>query len=121
MFVIYVKNLVRRFMDLIQMESIKDYARHAPLKEIKLSTTNILTYTLSRYTIYTQPRDKRLKYMIKQRPIKWKSTLKDWLLKDLEIKPARTDGIIYKRFPQNKTGKFTKEEMDYLIANQIPF
>jgi phenolic acid decarboxylase len=33
--------------------------------------------------------------------------------------PARTDGIIYKRYPTH--GKFTDDEMDYLITNQIPF
>lgn len=36
-------------------------------------------------------------------------------------KPVRSDGIIYKRFPQNKTGKFTDDEMDYLVTNQIPY
>ena len=35
--------------------------------------------------------------------------------------PARTDGFIYKRFPSSRTGKFTEEEMEYLVTNQIPF
>lgn len=50
------------------------------------------------------------------------TTLSDMLQEIVGVhKPARTDGIIYKRFPQNKTGKFTEAEMDYLIENQIPF
>lgn len=32
-------------------------------------------------------------------------------------KPARTDGIIYKRLPH----KLTEKELNYLADNQIPF
>ena len=60
----------------------------------------------------------KIKNNIKQFP----TFLSDELKKILEIeKPLRSDGIIYKRFPQDKTGKFTEEEMDYLITNNIPF
>ena len=59
--------------------------------------------------------------MINNNPINWKPSLKKSLFEGLEITPARTDGIIYKRFQQNKTGKFTAIELDYLVANQIPY
>ena len=53
---------------------------------------------------------------------KFPTYLSDSLKDILEMdKPVRNDGIIYKRFPQNKTGKFTDAEMDYLVTNQIPF
>lgn len=46
--------------------------------------------------------------------------LSDSFKKLLELpQPVRTDGIIYKRYPKN--GKFTKEEMQYLMDNQIPY
>ncbi len=46
----------------------------------------------------------------------------DKLMQEIGVgKPLRSDGIIYKRFPSNKDGKFTAKEMDYLITNQIPF
>lgn len=54
--------------------------------------------------------------------VPFRTFLSDAFNKILDIpKPAKTDGIIYKRYPQNKTGKFTEEEMDYLITNQIPY
>lgn len=53
---------------------------------------------------------------------KFPTYLTDEFRKIIELpKPVRSDGIIYKRFPQDKTGKFTEEEMDYLITNQIPY
>lgn len=46
----------------------------------------------------------------------------DNLMKEIGVgKPARNDGIIYKRFPSSRTGKFTEEEMEYLTTNQIPY
>lgn len=50
------------------------------------------------------------------------TTLSDMLKEAVGIhKSVRSDGIIYKRFPQNKTGKFTDDEMDYLVENSIPY
>ena len=41
----------------------------------------------------------------------------DNLMKEIGVgKPARNDGIIYKRFPSSRTGKFTEEEMEYLTT-----
>lgn len=49
------------------------------------------------------------------------TTLTDMFKEIIELpKPARNDGIIYKRFPSSRTGKFTEEEMEYLVTNQIP-
>lgn len=46
----------------------------------------------------------------------------DKLMKEIGVgKPARNDGIIYKRFPSSRTGKFTEEEMEYLVINSIPY
>ena len=59
---------------------------------------------------------------IKNKVETFEPVLSNWFKKILDMpQPLRSDGIIYKRFPQNKKGKFTEEEMDYLIANQIPF
>ncbi len=58
----------------------------------------------------------RLKNKIKQFP----SYLTDEFRSIIDLpKPVRSDGIIYKRYPTH--GKFTEEEMDYLITNQIPY
>lgn len=46
----------------------------------------------------------------------------DNLMKEIGVgKPARNDGIIYKRFTSSRTGKFTEEEMEYLTTNSIPY
>lgn len=50
------------------------------------------------------------------------TTLTDMFKEIIDLpKPARNDGIIYKRFPSSRTGKFTDEEMKYLTTNSIPY
>ena len=51
---------------------------------------------------------------------KFPTYLSDEFKKIIELpSPVRTDGIIYKRYPSK--GKFTDEEMEYLVANSIPY
>jgi hypothetical protein len=35
--------------------------------------------------------------------------------------PTRTDGIIYKRYPQSKNGKFSEDDLAYLMEHSIPY
>ena len=35
--------------------------------------------------------------------------------------PSRKDGIIYKRYPQGKDGKFSEDELAYLMEHSIPY
>lgn len=60
--------------------------------------------------------------MIKQKTKEFPTYLTDMFADIINVpKPATSHGIIYKRVPGSKTGKFTQEELNFLADNQIPF